>query len=96
MANRGCFLTSVLSKKKPLATKLEGLTMNPRKFEIKITERLSILLQCVSKEQAVEVFDILTYFPNILCDYKPYSREQNQLIVQILLELEHQMNSWKE
>ena len=54
-----------------------------------------MLLQCVSKDEAVEVFDVLTYYPNILCDYEPFSREGNQLIISIFLELNRQFYEWK-
>lgn len=69
--------------------------MKTEKFEIRITDKLATLLQCVSKDQAVEVFDILTYFPNICCDYKPFSRDSNQLFISIIQELERQLYDWK-
>ena len=69
--------------------------MKTKKFEVRITDKLATLLQCVSKDQAVEVFDILTYFPNICCDYKPFSRDTDQLIINIIQELDHQLYDWK-
>lgn len=69
--------------------------MKSKSFEPRITPKMAMLLQCVSKDEAVEVFDVLTYYPNILCDYEPFSREGNQLIISIFLELNRQFYEWK-
>ena len=61
------------------------------KFEVKITKKLTTLLQCVSKEEAIQVLDILALFPAIRSEYEPYNKIENRLIYQILAELESQL-----
>lgn len=69
--------------------------MKTKKFEVRITDKLAMLLQCVSKDQAVEVFDILTYFPKTRWEYEPFSRDSNQLFINIIQELDNQLYYWQ-